>query len=595
MAIKVQPPVIDEAVLDLIGNEFKFDHAKGIAEWLKNSSDAYLRQSIADDKQLIIVRLTEKGPGQLTRIECIDFVGMDKKQIDDAFKRFFDPRAAKKGAKEATIKTLGGHGNGGKFYMRQMFKTSEVITYRNGKLNIFGFNTQKQYGFESGFEEKKMARVEAMNKAGIGGILIPDELEGALLTRETGFTVVRGEMPRKVKGTTERNKLVEKLVFHPQARRLIGQKQVMVLFGNETQPSRLSPPKLEPKEGFEHLVILQVPETVEWQGKPIAFISNQFSWPGRLTLRTSKDPLRGERATLNTIDFIGEVGVIGSYRLHELGPTRFSGQTEFIYGECECPILEDPDDDCVRNDRQRLIEDNEKSQAILAWVRDCVEDLSEKMEDKNTQDKKKQDMKNTSVFNEMLNRWKDRFMDQIWAEVFVGHGPAGSAGAGPGGGSGEKERCELDAGTEKPGKVQEGGSEKKKKPRFPQVLISGQDADLLDPLATEPFQCDPRQPPIYQRFKDVEAGIYWINTSRPLAEKIISEYTADSTRWREYLFQRYIDIIVREGIFQLERIDTSLSADTVVRKIDDLTSRIQDQAARDLDSFLFEEQFGIGK
>jgi len=44
MSIKVQPFVIDEAVLDLIGKEFRFDHAKGLAEWLKNSSDAYLRE-----------------------------------------------------------------------------------------------------------------------------------------------------------------------------------------------------------------------------------------------------------------------------------------------------------------------------------------------------------------------------------------------------------------------------------------------------------------------------------------------------------------------------------------------------------------------
>jgi len=45
MAIKVQKFVIDDAVLDLIGNEFKFDHAKGLAEWLKNSCDVYLRDN----------------------------------------------------------------------------------------------------------------------------------------------------------------------------------------------------------------------------------------------------------------------------------------------------------------------------------------------------------------------------------------------------------------------------------------------------------------------------------------------------------------------------------------------------------------------
>ncbi|HQN18653.1 MAG: hypothetical protein IT574_06170 [Candidatus Aureabacteria bacterium] len=94
MSINVQPFVIDEAVLDLIGNEFKFDHAKGLAEWIKNSCDAYLREETPDDEQHIILRLTEDKRGMLSGMECIDFVGMDRKAIDEAFKRFFDPEAA---------------------------------------------------------------------------------------------------------------------------------------------------------------------------------------------------------------------------------------------------------------------------------------------------------------------------------------------------------------------------------------------------------------------------------------------------------------------------------------------------------------------
>lgn len=108
MAIKVQKFVIHDAVLNLIGNEFKFDHAKGLAEWLKNSCDAYLRATTPDDEQFIIVRLTEDASARLTRIECIDFVGMTKEQLDDAFKIFFDPQAAKKGAKEAKSRRLVG-------------------------------------------------------------------------------------------------------------------------------------------------------------------------------------------------------------------------------------------------------------------------------------------------------------------------------------------------------------------------------------------------------------------------------------------------------------------------------------------------------
>src|SRR5438445_12806005 len=109
MGIKVQPFVIDEAVLDLIGNEFKFDHAKGLAEWLKNSCDAYLREKTPDPEQFIILRLGEDAHGHLSRMECIDFAGMQKRQIDEACKGFFDPQAAKKGATEAQIQPLGGH------------------------------------------------------------------------------------------------------------------------------------------------------------------------------------------------------------------------------------------------------------------------------------------------------------------------------------------------------------------------------------------------------------------------------------------------------------------------------------------------------
>ena len=147
-------------------------------------------------------------------------------------------------------------------------------------------------------------------------------------------------------------------------------------------------------------------------------------------------------------------------------------------------------------------------------------------------------------------------MAQVWAEMFAGKGPAGISGTEEGGGGGGSgDGGSRNGRTSAAGK--EGGSERKRKPRFPQVLISGQDNDPLDPLATVPFECDPRHPAVYQRPKDFEAGVYWINTSRPLAGKILTEYSADSPRWREYLFQRYVDIIVKEAIYQLSLIHIS--------------------------------------
>ena len=60
--IAAQPNVIDDHLLDIIGNEFKFDHAKGLAEWLKNSADAYTREDIPDDEQVMLIEIIEGAP-----------------------------------------------------------------------------------------------------------------------------------------------------------------------------------------------------------------------------------------------------------------------------------------------------------------------------------------------------------------------------------------------------------------------------------------------------------------------------------------------------------------------------------------------------
>ena len=36
--------VIDPGMLDRVGKLFKFQHGKGVSEWLKNSLDEYLRR-----------------------------------------------------------------------------------------------------------------------------------------------------------------------------------------------------------------------------------------------------------------------------------------------------------------------------------------------------------------------------------------------------------------------------------------------------------------------------------------------------------------------------------------------------------------------
>ena len=64
--------------------------------------------------------------------------------------------------------------------MRQMFRNAKAITYRDGKLNIFGFNSKGEYGFEDGFEDKKMSVSAALKEARIDNIDLPPEIGKAL-------------------------------------------------------------------------------------------------------------------------------------------------------------------------------------------------------------------------------------------------------------------------------------------------------------------------------------------------------------------------------------------------------------------------------
>ena len=45
----------------------------------------------------------------------------------------------------------------------------------------------------------------------------------------------------------------------------------------------------------------------------------------------------------------------------------------------------------------------------------------------------------------------------------------------------------------------------------------------------------------------------------------------------------------REAVYHLGKTNTTLSADDVIRQLDDVTTRVHDQAAKDLGSFLFQE------
>jgi len=311
--------VIDDHLLDIIGNEFKFSHEKGLSEWLKNSVDAYLRAGVPDEKNFVIFRFREEDE---IIFECIDFVGMTSDDIDNALKRWGDPEAAKRGTGK---RTFGGHGNGGKFYMRQMFEQSYFITYRAGKLNIFGFNKNNRYGFAKGFKDKKVSPDYAMKFAEIHDIDFPMDIRKAILRGATGFTVARGIHPDKItKRKFNLDRLCEKFKHYPQARLILKYKPVSILYNDKVFIARLLPEEIPPMPEFEKPLELSIPKTIIWEedgNKETVLFANEKYPQGKLILYTSNEPLsRNSRlGDLNRVDIIGEIGVIASYKIQELG------------------------------------------------------------------------------------------------------------------------------------------------------------------------------------------------------------------------------------------------------------------------------------
>lgn len=249
----------------------------------------------------------------------------------------------------------------------------------------------------------------------------------------------------------------------------------------------------------------------------------------------------------------------------------------------------------MENDRSTLIE-NTKTKALRKWIGEEIDRLAEKIEEKEKKEIRAKNIETLSEINKVLNDWKNKFMSKVMREILGGSGEGRDGGYGTGGSSGgadgesSKEKGgEKGSGEgEKPGG---GGTEPKSRQAFPKVLLSSIDEDPFNPrVKVDLFD---RQEPVYQRPQDVPAGIYWINTSRKLAQHIIEKYGVKSMKWRDYHFKRIIDVICKEALYKLEKQDpenfTAARVDGDI--INKLVGKAHDSAVESLGGYLFEEEY----
>jgi hypothetical protein len=94
--------VHEENAIKLICSAFQ-SHESGLPEWLKNSADAYAREDVPEAKRYIIVIFDCGRKGHASSISCLDLLGMTSTVIEESFRIWADPEAARRGAKGSSI------------------------------------------------------------------------------------------------------------------------------------------------------------------------------------------------------------------------------------------------------------------------------------------------------------------------------------------------------------------------------------------------------------------------------------------------------------------------------------------------------------
>ncbi len=125
----------------------------------------------------------------------------------------------------------------------------------------------------------------------------------------------------------------------------------------------------------------------------------------------------------------------------------------------------------------------------------------------------------------------------------------------------------------------------------PRILLSGVHKD---PTTDMDVILEVSDPPVFQRpgLHDSRTNTWWINLQSPLA-KAMYTHGPESIQWRNYHFQRFIDVYVRLEIYREYQDRQDLAADTIVYQYDDLMARIYRDAADEILGLVSDDKYEI--
>ena len=596
MAIQPEPyEVAAEDAVELIGRSFSFTHHKGVVEWIKNSWDAYQRRNATKRPLGFTHAILEfAGSARTFRgVRVIDFCGMSPEDIDRAFKRWFDMQAATGGIPNERLAILGGHGNGGKFYMRQMFRESRITTWLDGQISQFGFDTERRYGWVEGRKGRACELAEAMSIAGLKHDRIPDEALISLERGDTGFTVVEGIRAKGAGVQTQTGNVLEWLRRSPQMLPLLPQMSVSVWHNDDLRSARLLPesPRLHPD-----IKTVEVPIPTTLESDDEAYIFGSGKKAGQLKIQIADQALSARLRAFNRMDVVGRVAVVASYPIDSL-PLRQIEGSEFLMAAFTCPGVEAEGESLVENERERLIQ-SPKTSALLSWAGGHIGSVARSVASYNAKERRELQAAATAQLTRMINRYAQRFLRNFYSEISGGPGAgSGFGGTGGGGGVSGEQRGKRSSGNSKKDSgddpLEDGGGrgdQARRASLYPQVLVAGIDADPLSESGDgRTLELGARYPTLYQRPADVAKRIYWINTEATYPRLLLEQFGEASPIWKTYVLIRHRDVVVKEGLQHMtdsEGLD--LTAEHVNNRMDELTDDFLNSLDQSIADAVFE-------
>jgi hypothetical protein len=606
--------------LDTIGKSFKFKHGKGIAEWLKNSLDQYLRLLKNQEESLtgnwpVFIHLVD-GSNQSTgpNLAVIDFGGTTYHAIEKFFLYWGDTSAASHGRTIKDVALTGGHGNGGKFYMREMWRDgARFLTWKKGRTT--SLVVQKMKNGVTGYfeiEDEHVGWQDALNLAlpeseHLGGAkeiieYLQDNLPSVfteLENQKRGFSVIVGRRAVQtmssndvvVGGRWKHQQLIDEICDAQQARRPIRELGITVFVNGQVRIERLTPYSIEEDENWPS-------EIHPLPGSIVSALKTGLSEAGVLTIFKSANQLTGRLKDLNSLYISDSKGnPIASYPIHELPFPGYSPLISFFRGELQLNFPEISQ--IVANDRERLV-DSPTTQLILEFAAEKIWERIEVIEKTNRENKVKEDLEQAAILNEILNKHAQRFLQQVQTEILVDYvandvgGGAGAGGLGSGGvntGSGGtgKRTGGKGGGQGGGGDLETLGEAKRvRRSMFPRMLLSERDPDPARSDGETKHLTD-RHPPLHQDDNDRVHNVWWLNTTHPYAAKTLKKTGGPkSLAFKSHHLSMFRDMVQREALRILQRREAELPLDRIENELDEVSNRFLAELPIDIVESLLE-------